>query len=111
MTRRAFVSLPILFDVPMLTASELFTQAVGEHRVGRLAEASVLYEEVLAIDTSHAGAMHYLGVIAHQRDEHHSAVEWIQRSLDTNPGNAAAHSNLGTGIGRSGAIPGSNHSV
>ena len=42
----------------------LYQQALTLHRQNRLDDAKSLYRQVLALDPNHAGAWHFLGVIA-----------------------------------------------
>ena len=79
--------------------SQAFALALQHHQAGRLAEAErTLYRQILAVQPNHAGALHHLGVIAHQRGRHDLAVEWIQRAIALHPDDPAAHSNLGTAL-------------
>ena len=55
----------------------------------------MLYRWVLALDPSHADALHLLGVIAHQIGRSNIAVEWICRAIARNAQAAAFYSNLG----------------
>jgi tetratricopeptide (TPR) repeat protein len=66
------------------------------HRAGQLAEAERVYRQVLAMDASHADALHLLGAIAHQVGQHHIAVETIGKAIAIKPEIAAYHANLGT---------------
>lgn len=73
------------------------------HQQGRLEEAARAYRDVLALDGHHSGALHWLGVIAFQKNELATALDLISRSLAINPDFAVAHSNLGNvlkGLGR-----------
>ena len=72
--------------------------AVQHHQAGRLAEAEVAYEQVLADDPQNFDALHLSGVVAHQRGDHDAAVQRISRALQRNPANAAAHNNLGAAL-------------
>ncbi|MGZ5801468.1 MAG: tetratricopeptide repeat protein, partial [Burkholderiaceae bacterium] len=60
-------------------------QAVALHQQGQLAQARVLYEEVLQAQPRHFDALHYLGVIATQTNDHHRAVELIGKAIEINP--------------------------
>ena len=80
----------------MATIPEALAIAVQHHQAGRLHEAEVIYRRILAADPNHADALHLLGVIAHQRGQHESAVEHIQRAIAVNGADPAYHNNLGT---------------
>lgn len=69
--------------------------ALEHHRSGRLDEAEKAYREVLARDAHNVDALHFLGVLAYQRNDYPRAHELISRALSHNPANAAAHNNLG----------------
>ena len=78
-----------------VTIHQAFEIALQHHRAGRLAEAEGFYRQILQVQPNHAGALHFLGVIADQRGQHEMAMEWIRRAIALEPNNAAAHSNLG----------------
>ncbi len=73
---------------------DIIHQAVRHHQQGRLDEAALLYQAVLAVQPGHPDALHLLGVVAHQRGDHAQAVELIGRAIAGNPGNAMYHANL-----------------
>ena len=60
-----------------------------------MAEAETLYRQVLAARPDHAGALHHLGLIAHQAGRHDLAVEWIRGAIRLDPENPTAYANLG----------------
>lgn len=78
-----------------MTIEEAFQLALQHHQAGRLVEAETLYRQILSGDAKHAGAWHYLGVIAQQAGRYEMAVQWIQHSLALRPQDAHAYSNLG----------------
>jgi protein O-GlcNAc transferase len=78
-----------------MTIPQAFQLALQHHHAGRLAEAEALYRQILAIQPTHAGALHFLGVTALQAGRNDLAVEWIRRALIINPNDSGAHSNLG----------------
>jgi len=78
-----------------MTIPEALQIAVEHQRAGRLAEAEALYRRILAAQPNHAGALHFLGVIALQGGRHDAALEWIRKSIVIDPNNPVAHSNLG----------------
>jgi tetratricopeptide (TPR) repeat protein len=73
----------------------LIERALGCHQQGQLAEAEVLYRQILAQAPLHFDALHLLGVIEHQKGHHAAAQQLMERAIDINPALAAAHSNLG----------------
>ena len=77
---------------------EHFATGTARHRRGELAAAETLYREVLQANPEHAGATHYLGVIAYQRGQCAEAVAWIARAIALDGGQAAFHNNLGLAL-------------
>ena len=69
--------------------------AVSLHRSGKLDQAELLYQRLLAADPDHVEALHFLGVLHHQRGHSEQAVDYIQRALSLAPDYADAHNNLG----------------
>jgi predicted O-linked N-acetylglucosamine transferase (SPINDLY family) len=89
-----------------MTVQEAFDLALDHHRAGRLAEAELLYRQILAAQPDHADAVHAIGVIANQVGRHDLAIEWIQRAIAVRPNDPAAFCNLGEAyrsLGRPGA--------
>ncbi len=64
-----------------LSADQFFTQAIGYHQRGQLAEAARGYKDALAVDPRHAGALHFAGVIALQQGRPAEAARLIEQSL------------------------------
>jgi predicted O-linked N-acetylglucosamine transferase (SPINDLY family) len=79
----------------MRTVSQSFDLAVQHHQSGQLAEAEVLYRQILAVQPEHADALHMLGVIAHQAGQVDAAAQLIRQALSLAPQNPMAHCNLG----------------
>ena len=67
----------------------------GLHQQGKLDEAQFYYEAVLKADSKNFDALHLLGVIAHQRQNHATAIELLDRAIQQNPRSALAHLNRG----------------
>lgn len=87
----------------MSELSIFLSQAIRNHRQGRLDEAERLYRSLLAIDPDHSNALHLLGVLEHQRKNDEVAVDLIRRAIQLNPDQAVFHNNLGValkGLGR-----------
>jgi protein O-GlcNAc transferase len=83
--------------------SALFAAAIAHHRSRRLAEAEKLYREILAIDSDHADANHYLGALAFQVGRSDVAAVLIGKAISQRNDDPAMHSNLGNalkGLGR-----------
>lgn len=69
--------------------------ALDAHRAGRLEDAAFLYRDALAVDPDNVTALHYYGVLRHQRGEHIAAAELIDRALGVDPADSACWSNRG----------------
>jgi protein O-GlcNAc transferase len=78
-----------------VTIPNAYNLAVHHHQAGRLDDAEALYRQILSVQPNHAGALHFLGLIAHQAGRHDSALELISKAILLDPNNADAYSNLG----------------
>jgi tetratricopeptide (TPR) repeat protein len=85
-TRQPFLPSPL---------QQLFTAAVANHRVGRLADAERGYRKILALNPNHADSLHLLGVIGYQSGHAAAAEELIQKAIALNEKEPSYHSNLG----------------
>ena len=54
-----------------------FDDAVRLHQEGKSAEAEEVYRPILQREPDHAGALHLLGVVRHQRGRHEEALGLI----------------------------------
>ncbi|NTW52303.1 MAG: tetratricopeptide repeat protein [Chlorobiaceae bacterium] len=77
---------------------ELLQQAIALHRRGQLAQAEGLYAEILKIQPKHFDALHLLGVIALQAQNHQRAVDLIDQAIALYPHNAAFYSSRGAAL-------------
>ncbi len=68
---------------------------IQRHQAGDLGAAHESYGKVLEIQTDHPHALHLLGVVHHQRGDHDTAIEMIERAVALNPNFGDAYSNLG----------------
>jgi tetratricopeptide (TPR) repeat protein len=67
-----------------------------QHRdAGRLAEAENLCRQVLQAQPKYPGALHLLGIIAHQAGNVSAAIELVKQAIAANDRVALYHSNLG----------------
>ena len=71
-----------------------FDRAYRLHQQGKLREAFLRYDAVLAADPSNAPALHYSGVVLYQAGKIPEAAERIRASLKLEPASADAWSNL-----------------
>ncbi|MFO1161962.1 MAG: tetratricopeptide repeat protein [Reyranellaceae bacterium] len=76
-------------------AHDRLAEALSHHQAGRLAEAEKLYRQILAADPRQSGALHLLGVLAHQVGRHDVAVELIGRAIAIKGDNPDYHGHLG----------------
>jgi tetratricopeptide (TPR) repeat protein len=74
---------------------DLFDQAIALHQAGDLAQAGLLYQQILLKEPSSFAPRHMLGVIRFQQGRHDEALGLIAAALDLNPQVAAAWINLG----------------
>jgi tetratricopeptide (TPR) repeat protein len=79
-----------------MTLSDFFNRAQAAHRAGRLLEAEGDYRAMLEAEPDHVDALHWLGVLHHQRGEHQRAAELVGRAATLRPGDAGVQLNLGT---------------
>jgi Tfp pilus assembly protein PilF len=87
----------------MESPSDALAAATRLHQFGQLAEAEALYRRVLERDPKHPGALHLLGVLAHQQGHDDRAAGLIALAMELRPLQATYHSNYGValrGLGR-----------
>ncbi|CAE6853701.1 tetratricopeptide repeat protein [Paraburkholderia domus] len=78
---------------PYLTS--LIDAALEAHQAGRLDAAEPFYREALALDPAYAKALHYFGVLQHQRGDHVFAAELMSEALKLDRTDATCWSNRG----------------
>jgi predicted TPR repeat methyltransferase len=78
--------------------SLMLKNALALHQAGQLAQAELLYLDVLQIESEQFDALHLLGVIAKQRGRPQSAIEYFRKAIQVNAKQAIAHCNLGTAL-------------
>jgi tetratricopeptide (TPR) repeat protein len=83
-----------------MTIDENLSRGLEHHRQGQLNQAEVMYRRVLERAPKHADALHFLGVIAHQRGQDRQALEFIDRALELNPCAPAYHCNRAEALRR-----------
>jgi protein O-GlcNAc transferase len=84
--------------MPQSNIEKTFQGAIAHHQAGRLPQAESLYRQILAQKPRHAGALHYLGVIAHQQGRNQVAADLIGQAIAIEPDNAEAYGNLGNAL-------------
>lgn len=85
-------------------ADRQFAEALAHHHAGDLTTAEQGYRAVLHRDRRHAGALHLLGVLAHQLDRHDEAVLLISAAVAVDDRPAEPHANLGLALHASGRV-------
>ena len=73
----------------------LYRSAEEHHRAGRLSQAEPAYRRLIELKGDHAGALHGLGILAHQTGHHAHGIELIRRAVEVEPANAQYRHNLG----------------
>ena len=76
----------------------LFVEGINFHNRGQLAQAKLLYQQLLQLEPKHFDAMHLLGVIEYQSGQFAQAVEYIGKAIQITPNHAAAYCNLGAAL-------------
>jgi tetratricopeptide (TPR) repeat protein len=66
------------------------------HHEGELAQAKVIYEEILITHAKHSEVLNLLGLIAAQTNNLQLAANLIDRAIECDPYNVEAHCNKGT---------------
>jgi len=64
-----------------LTVSQALQQAMHYHTAGQLPEAETIYRQILQHEPNHSDALHLLGMIAAQANDHDTAIELIQKAI------------------------------
>jgi len=59
-----------------------FTSAFAHHAAGRLDDAEDDYRLLLELDEHHAAALHYLGVLLHQRGQHDEGLALMHQAAE-----------------------------
>jgi Predicted O-linked N-acetylglucosamine transferase, SPINDLY family len=68
-------------DHPSDDAESLFQRGLVFHKQNDLTNALLHYQRVLELEPRHAGALHFLGVIALTRKDHAAAISYFEQAL------------------------------
>jgi len=78
--------------------------AIAMHRANGLDDAEKIYTRILAAAPDHADALHFLGVLQHQRGRSEQALGAIRRSIALNDAVPDWHNNLGNVLLETGQV-------
>jgi predicted TPR repeat methyltransferase len=82
----------------------MLRQAIEEHRIGQLDAAEALYRRTLQMQAGQPDALHFLGVLCHQRGRSDEGIRLIRMALRAVPLHADAHNNLGNILKETGKL-------
>lgn len=83
-----------------MTPQQLYDSGLRLHQAGRLNEAADLYRQALAIVPRHADALHMLGVVMSQVNQHEPAIALLSQAAQLRPGDPAFQCDLGNALFR-----------
>lgn len=78
-----------------ISVDEAMSMAILFQRNGELDVAAEIYAQILAAQPEHADALHYAGVLAHQRGQSEEGLALLARSVDVDAAQPDVFSNLG----------------
>jgi protein O-GlcNAc transferase len=81
-----------------MSIQQAFGLALQHHNRGNLQEAQSIYQQIVAVQPTHADALHLLGVIHRRTGNPTAGIELMQRALAINPGCENANYNLGNAL-------------
>ena len=82
-------------QVRELSVDQALLVAIELHRLRERDNAELLYRRILEVAPSHPDALHFLGVLLHQRGRSAQAIDLIRKSIALDPAPADRHNNLG----------------
>ncbi len=69
-----------------MDSNKAFQKAVQRYRAGDLREAEKICKEILMVQPAYVDALHLLGVLHYQMKDYDSAVFYIEKVLQLDPG-------------------------
>jgi len=87
-----------------LGINEALQFAIFAHRTAKLDDAEQLYKRILETVPDQPDALHFLGVLTHQRGHSADAIELINRSIALDPSQPDRYNNLGNVLLESGRV-------
>ena len=82
----------------MPSFDEVFQTGLSHHQQGELQQAADCYRHVLESEPEHAGAWHFLGVIAITQHDTQTAIEYIEKALSICDTKAVYWNNYGVAL-------------
>jgi len=79
----------------MVSLKDALGMAVRLHQEGRLAEAEQIYQKILRVEADQVEALHFLGLLRHQMEQHEEAIRLMSQAISLDPEYADAINNLG----------------
>jgi tetratricopeptide (TPR) repeat protein len=77
---------------------DLFDTAVRYHLAGRLADAELIYRQILAREPTHADTLHALGLMASGLGRKDMAIDLFRQAIDVRSDDPFYHNNLGVAL-------------
>jgi tetratricopeptide (TPR) repeat protein len=78
----------------VFVTDKLLSQATVYQQQGHLAQAEKLYRQILADDPQYAPALHFLGLVLHQRGQIEIGYRYMHQALEISPANPVFLANL-----------------
>jgi predicted TPR repeat methyltransferase len=72
--------------------------ALKHHKSGKLQKAKALYRKILKGDPENADALHMLGLLLHQQDDHETAIRLFRKAIEYGPKSTEVYTNLGSAL-------------
>ncbi len=83
-------------QTPHMNAAAQLQLALHQHSTGQLDHAEQIYRQILATAPRQQDALHFLGMLLHQRDNNTDALPLLEKSIAVSPRNAVFLNNLAT---------------
>jgi protein O-GlcNAc transferase len=87
----------------MQDIARMLNAALQHHQAGRLGEARTLYQRILEARPKHADALHFLGLLTCQLEQHDAGIALIRESIAVHP-SPIYHNNFGNALRESGQL-------
>src|SRR5678815_2221099 len=81
-----------------MTPHPMLREGLRLQQAGRLAEAELVYRELLAREPKNPDALHYRGLVAYQAGNYAAAAQMIADAVGQKPDDAVAQMNLGNAM-------------